>query len=93
MANETEVRDVLALAYRAFDGTMRGKTLLQKRLYFVSVILGVDLGYEPHYYGPYSEEVATANTEFENRSAIFRSRLHRGVWTNVGLNVLGTTMR
>jgi hypothetical protein len=66
MANESLVRDVLVLAYQAFGGAMRGKTLLQKRLYFVSVSLGVDLGYEPHYYGPYSEEVAAANAELKS---------------------------
>jgi len=79
MANETEVRDVLALAYRAFGDTMRGKTLLQKRLYFVSVILGVDLGYEPHYYGPYSEEVATANTELKSLGYLSESSSAWGV--------------
>jgi len=66
MGTETLVRDILPLAYRAFGGTMRGKTLLQKRLYFISVILGLDLGYDPHYYGPYSEEIATINAELKS---------------------------
>jgi uncharacterized protein YwgA len=26
-------------------------------------MLGKELGYDAHYYGPYSEEVASANTE------------------------------
>jgi len=52
-------RGVLILAYKAFDGEMRGKTLLRKRIYFIKVILAIDLGYEAHYYGPYSEQVAT----------------------------------
>jgi uncharacterized protein YwgA len=58
-------RDVLVLAYKAFDGDMRGKTLLQKRVYFLSVVLGMDLGYEAHYYGPYSEQVASLNSELK----------------------------
>ena len=66
MANETLVRDVLLLAYKAFDGNVRGKTMLQKRVYFLSVFLDADLGYEAHYYGPYSEEVATANAELKS---------------------------
>ncbi len=35
-------------------GLIRGKTLLQKRAYFLSTLLKKDLGYHPHYYGPYS---------------------------------------
>lgn len=58
-------RDVLVLAYKAFDGDMPGKTLLQKRIYFLSVMLGIDMGYEAHYYGPYSEEVASQNSELK----------------------------
>jgi len=66
MENDALVRDVLLLAYRAFDGSMKGKTLLQKRIYFLSVMLGKELGYDAHYYGPYSEEVASANTELKS---------------------------
>ena len=43
MGNEIMRRDVLVLAYKAFEGDMRGKTLLQKRVYFLSVMLGIDM--------------------------------------------------
>jgi uncharacterized protein YwgA len=66
MGNEILSRDVLVLAYKAFEGDMRGKTLLQKRVYFLSVMLGIDMGYEAHYYGPYSEKVATLNSELKS---------------------------
>ena len=66
MENDALVRDVLLLAYRAFDSSMKGKTLMQKRIYFLSVRLGIELGYDAHYYGPYSEEVASANTELKS---------------------------
>lgn len=66
MANENLARDFLVLAYKAFEGDMRGKTLLQKRVYFLSVMLGIDMGYEAHYYGPYSEKVATLNSELKS---------------------------
>ena len=59
------VRDFVVLAYGAFDGKMTGKTLLQKRLYFISVMVGADLGFDAHYYGPYSAEVADANSELK----------------------------
>jgi uncharacterized protein YwgA len=79
MANEISVRDVVLLAYKAFDGCMRGKTLLQKRVYFLSVILQLDLGYEAHYYGPYSEEVATANAEIKSLGFISESVTSWGI--------------
>jgi uncharacterized protein YwgA len=66
-------RDVLVLAYKAFDGDMRGKTLLQKRVYFLSVMLGIDLGYEAHYYGPYSEQIATMNSELKSLGYVSES--------------------
>jgi uncharacterized protein YwgA len=73
MGNEVLARDVLVLAYKAFDGDMRGKTLLQKRIYFLSVMLGLDLGYEAHYYGPYSEKVATLNSELKSLGYVAES--------------------
>lgn len=35
-----------------------GRTLLQKKLYFLSVLARENFGYRPHYYGPYSQLVA-----------------------------------
>ncbi len=66
MANEQTTREIMLLAYKAFGGTIKGKTMLQKRIYFLSVFLRSDLGYEAHYYGPYSEGVATANLEMRS---------------------------
>lgn len=37
---------------------IKSRTLLQKRLYFLSVLTGENFGYRPHYYGPYSQLVA-----------------------------------
>lgn len=73
MGNELFVRDVLLLAYKAFDGSMRGKTLLQKRVYFLSVVLDMGLGYDAHYYGPYSEDVSSANSELKSLGYISES--------------------
>ena len=33
---------------------LQGRTILQKKLYFLSVLKEIDLGFGPHYYGPYS---------------------------------------
>lgn len=54
-------RDAIMLALQAEEGEpLRGRTLLQKKLYFASVLAGEDLGFRPHYYGPYSQAVADA---------------------------------
>jgi uncharacterized protein YwgA len=79
MANDNLIRDVVLLAYKAFDGTIRGKTLLQKRVYFLSIFLRFDLGYEAHYYGPYSEGVATANAELKSMGFLSESATGWGV--------------
>jgi hypothetical protein len=36
-----------------------GRTTIQKLAYFASVKTGSDVGFHPHYYGPYSPQVAT----------------------------------
>lgn len=79
MANEKMIRDVVLLAYRAFGGSIKGKTMLQKRVYFLSVFLNADLGYEAHYYGPYSEEVATVNLEMKSLGYLSESVAGWGV--------------
>ena len=40
------------------DSELRGRTLLQKKIYFLSVMMERDLGFTAHYYGPYSSYVA-----------------------------------
>jgi uncharacterized protein YwgA len=55
------------LVLLAFDGTIQGRTKLQKTVYFVGVLsrLLPSLGYRPYYFGPYSGEVAAAVNELE----------------------------
>lgn len=54
--------DFVHLVIRASDNQIAGRTKLQKTVYFVGVLTGVleTLGYRPHFYGPYSAEVAGA---------------------------------
>ena len=52
--------DILLLVIKSEDGgELRGRTLLQKKIYFLSILMDVDLGFAPHYYGPYSSFVAS----------------------------------
>ena len=57
--------DFVHLVLHAFDGTIQGRTKLQKTVYFVGALTGVlrNLGYRAYYYGPYSGEVAAAVNE------------------------------
>ena len=52
--------DLVLAVIDACDGTVEGRTVLQKLAYLVSESMGVNAGYQPHYYGPYSEKVAAA---------------------------------
>ncbi len=66
-------RDFLLLAHGAFEGRITGRTALQKIVYFSSVIMKKDLGFKPHYYGPYSPEVAEANSELKELNYILET--------------------
>ena len=51
--------DILLLVVKeAGKSGLRGRTLLQKKVYFLSELMKVDLGFSAHYYGPYSGSVA-----------------------------------
>jgi uncharacterized protein YwgA len=54
--------DFVHLALHALGGEIRGKTKLQKTIYFLGALTRslADLGYRPHYYGPYSADVGGA---------------------------------
>jgi uncharacterized protein len=41
-------------------GTVPGRTSLQKLCYFANFKLGADIPFKPHYYGPYSPQIARA---------------------------------
>jgi uncharacterized protein YwgA len=54
--------DFVHLVLYAADGKIEGSTKLQKIVYFAGVLTKREgeLGYRPHFYGPYSAEVASA---------------------------------
>ena len=51
-----------------FGGSTTGKTLLQKRAFFVALLSKVDPGldFDAHYYGPYSSTVDNTITQLKN---------------------------
>lgn len=54
--------DFVHLVIYAAGGEIQGRTKLQKMVYFAGVLTSKldDLGYRPHYYGPYSSRVTAA---------------------------------
>ena len=63
-------RNVVLLTLEAFGGGTTGKTLLLKRMFFLGEILGRNFGYRPHYYGPYSDDIAADITILKNYGLI-----------------------
>jgi uncharacterized protein YwgA len=59
--------DFVHLSLLAVGGEIKGKTKLQKTVYFLGLMTGqLDrLGYNAHYYGPYSGEVAESVSTLE----------------------------
>jgi uncharacterized protein len=82
-----QTRDLLLLAYEALHGEIRGKTNVQKKMYFLGVMLGMDLGYDPHYYGPYSPEVADANANLKSMGYLTESTASAGTYNSRGFEI------
>lgn len=55
-----ELLKAILLTIQAADGRISGRTAIQKLVYFETVKNITRAEYRPHYYGPYSEEVANA---------------------------------
>lgn len=54
------LRNSILLLLDAYGGSISGKTLLQKRLYFLQLLLEEhpDMGFRAHYFGPYSDTMS-----------------------------------
>jgi uncharacterized protein YwgA len=64
-----DVEDLVFAAIQGSGGRIEGRTRLQKLVYFAASVLRIDVGYRPHYYGPYSSAV----------TAVAESQAARGV--------------
>lgn len=73
--------------YGALDGSIQGKTNLQKKMYFLSILLGEDFGFGPHYYGPYSARVAAANQEMKALAFLSESKASAGNVESSGFEI------
>ena len=83
------INDALLFTYDAAGGGIQGKTNLQKRMFFVAVMLGEDFGYGAHYYGPYSATVAAANQELKSLGYLSESTASAGSYNASGFEIAG----
>lgn len=52
--------DLILIIVSHNSGKFIGRTLLQKALFFLNELAHLDISFKPHYYGPYSSDVAVA---------------------------------
>jgi uncharacterized protein YwgA len=66
----------------ASGGRLQGRTLIQKRAYFVSLLSGVDPGldFNAHYYGPYSAVLDSALAQLKNLGFVAEDTTGFGVY-------------
>lgn len=62
--------DIVLAIVSADDNGVPGRTYLQKVAYFVGEELRSDLGFQPHYYGPYSRTVSAARAALVDRGVL-----------------------
>ena len=78
------LRTTLLLMLAAWGSDMCGRTFLQKNAYFLSKLLDEDLGFRPHYYGPYSPKVELALGELRGMGIVSESVSVFGVADSAG---------
>ena len=81
--------DFVHLTFLALEREINGKTKLQKIVYFMGLKTGHenDLGYRPHYYGPYSDEVAAAVERLKTLGFLDQSVTALGAFDSRGFEV------
>jgi hypothetical protein len=81
--------DFIHLVLLAVDGKIQGRTKLQKTVYFLGILTGNldDLAYRPHFYGPYSDSVASAVNRLKSLGFVQESSLHTGTVNSNGFEI------
>lgn len=84
-----DARTFLMLAMDALGGHVRGRTKVQKQVYFLGLLTGElkNLGYEAHYYGPYSQAVSNALSLLKNIGLVDESSSGAGAVNDMGFEV------
>ena len=66
------------------DDTAHGRTLVQKKMYFLSVLANEDFGFRPHYFGPYSSYASTSLAALGEADFVKETRVGYGIATDFG---------
>ena len=66
------------------QGSIHGRTLLQKKMYFLAVLSHEEFGFRPHYFGPYSPQVSTSLSALIEAGFVKETRIGYGVQTTFG---------
>lgn len=82
-----ETRHLVLWAIAEVEGRPNGRTYLQKMCYFVGLILGLDLGYRAHHYGPYSDLVSAEISFLVANGYAFESAKRFGVADGQGWEI------
>lgn len=70
--------EFLLMLFSAFEGKIDSKTKIQKMCYFLSIFMEMDLGFKPHYYGPYSPRIETALNDLVGMGFLTEDREYYG---------------
>lgn len=68
-----QLEDMILSLIQLSGNSLKGKTLLQKQIYFMSVFLKEDFGYRPHYYGPYSPIVDSSLMKLKSLGFVYEN--------------------
>jgi uncharacterized protein YwgA len=81
--------DIVHLTLYALGGRIEGRTKLQKTIYFVGIFIDSldDLGYRPHFYGPYSDLVTAAVARLKSLGFLTESTLGSGAIGVAGFEI------
>src|SRR5690242_11799546 len=84
-----EAKDFVPMALLALGGEVQGKTKLQKIVYFLGLMTGLEeeLGYRAHFYGPYSDDVAAAVGWLKTIGAVEQFSLGRKATDQSGFEI------
>ena len=66
------------------DESTHGRTMLQKKMYFLSVLANENFGFKPHFFGPYSSQVSTSLSALGEADFVKETRMGLGLSTNFG---------
>jgi uncharacterized protein YwgA len=81
--------DFVHLTLHALGGEIQGRTKLQKTVYFLGIFTDSldDLGYRPHFYGPYSDLVTAAVARLKALGFVTESTLGSGAIGDGGFEI------